>query len=61
MMFVKHMIKQRIPGIRGLAEYPMNNASTRQYIWIWIIVSNIWPARVFIMNAIYLLHISYII
>lgn len=27
MMFVKHMIKQRIPGIRGLAEHPMNNAS----------------------------------
>lgn len=34
MMFVKHMIKQRIPGIRRHAEYHMNNASLRQYIWI---------------------------
>lgn len=60
-MFVKHMIKQRIPGIRGPAEYHMNNASLRQYIWICIIVFNIWPALIFIMNTIYLLHITCII
>lgn len=61
MMFVKHMIKQIIPGIRKLAEYDMNNASLCQYIWIWIIVSNICPALIFIMNTIYLLHITCII